>query len=466
MPPRVAPRPVARHLPSRSAARSTPRPGLNAVLLAIGLLASPALTPVAAAREADPSRSREERIRELERKVEVLIEEIEKLKTEQVVPEEPPLESEYGLGPAASKVYRKDRGISLGGYGEANYRAFVDDSAGESNRTDLERLVLYTGYKFSDHIVFNSEIEFEHASTDNNGSVSVEFATLDFLWREEANLRAGLVLVPMGFLNEIHEPPFFHGVSRPVVDRRIIPTTWRENGLGIFGSALDKRLTYRAYAINGFDATGFEPDGLRGGRQKGSEALAEHVAGVARVDWSPTDSLLIGGSVYYGNSGQNQNVSGNNQTVPVPDTPTAVFEAHAQYRSRGLQLRAVYAEARLQDTGALTNALRATGKFRATDVVAKRMIGAYGEVAYDVLPLLFPETGMSLEPFYRYEFIDTQKEVASGFSRDRRLELQGHTVGFSFKPHPSVVIKADYRNFAAKRGSAPDEVEIGLGFVF
>ena len=252
----------------------------------------------------------EDRIRELERQLEVVVEELARVQSQVAFPQEPELESTYGLGPGASKVYGRERGVSIGGYAEANYRNFVGDSDA-ADRADFLRLVAYLGDKFTDSIVFNTEIEFEHATTDDtvssgSGEVSVEFATLDFLLSDWANIRAGLVLLPMGFLNELHEPPFFFGVNRTEVERRIIPTTWRENGVGIFGTALAETLSYRAYVVNGFNARGYSPAGLRGGRQDGNRALAEDLAFVARVDWNPIPELVLGGSFYNGDAGQNQ----------------------------------------------------------------------------------------------------------------------------------------------------------------
>ena len=109
-----------------------------------------------------------------------------------------------------------------------------------NNIVDAQRVILYAGYKFTENIIFNSEIEFEHGSTSANldgqsGSVSVEFAYLDFLIKDYVNIRGGLLLVPFGIINEIHEPTTFYGVFRPSVERQIIPTTWRENGLGLLG---------------------------------------------------------------------------------------------------------------------------------------------------------------------------------------------------------------------------------------
>ena len=132
-------------------------------------------------------------------------------------------------------------------------------------------------------------------------------------------------------MNEFHEPPFFFGVNRPEVERRIIPTTWRENGVGIFGTAFAETLSYRAYVVNGFNARGYGPGGLRGGRQKGNRALAEDLAFVARADWSPTPELLLGGSVYNGDAGQDQEITVGATDVGIPNARTlpAVHAARA-----------------------------------------------------------------------------------------------------------------------------------------
>src|ERR1041384_1147255 len=174
-------------------------------------------------------------VEELKREIGVLSKEIEALKTgqqKQTVEVTPDLSGrQYGLGAAASKVYRAEPGFSVGGYGDMAYQN------GESKSADLVRAVLYTGYKFNKNVLFNSELEVEHASTELGGSVSMEFAYLDFLLRPQANVRAGVVLMPVGFINEQHEPTAYFGVQRPVVERTIIPTTWSEIGGGIFGDA-------------------------------------------------------------------------------------------------------------------------------------------------------------------------------------------------------------------------------------
>jgi hypothetical protein len=433
----------------------------------LGLLA--ALTIALPAVAAEDEEEREERVSTLEKQVQVLAEELDSLRKSVVVPEEPDLVSQYGLGPAASKIYQRERGLSIGGYGEVRLRADVDPND-DQNVFDALRAVLYVGYKFNDWILVNSEIEFEHASTEDGGAVSTEFVSLDFLTHEALNFRAGLLLLPMGFINEIHEPVFYFGAARPEPERRIIPSTWRENGAGIFGS-LGERVQYRVYVVNGFDATGFEADGLREGRQSGSEALSDHFAVVGRIDVDLLDGLEVGGSVYGGYSGQNQtvtrDVSGDgtitpDEIFPVPDTWTTIWEVHAQYQWRGLHLRGLWTQAHVDDSGGLSRALG----LGANESVASRMVGGYAEVAYDVLPLVFPDTSMSLEPFFRFEHIDTQDRVDPGFVKDRSQSQDVYVVGAQFEPHPQVVIKLDYRNFDPASGSRPDEIQAGVGFVF
>ncbi len=425
-------------------------------LIAALLLAAPSAR---AQEETDPQIARDDEIAELKRQLDVVLDELDRLKTNMVVPEEPELESSHGMGPAASRVYGSRGGISIGGYAEGVYRS----KSGGEDIADMLRTVLYVGYKFNDWIVFNTELEFEHAGTGGGGEVSVEFATLDFLLRDELNVRAGLVLLPMGLVNEMHEPPFFFGTQRPEAELRIIPSTWRENGVGIFGS-WGETLSYRAYVVNGFDASGFSSAGLRGGRQKGSRAKAEDLAGVLRFDWDPRPGLRLGGSFYYGDSGQEQDfdqpISG--LTVKLPSTPTRIWEAHGVYQRGPLRLRALYTDARVGDAGELSRALELPGN----QPVARHMLGGYAEIAYDLIPWLSPGSEHSLLPFFRFEYVDTQNEVPNGFTRDRRQPRRLLIPGVQYMPHPSVVLKLDYRNIDNWEGSSNDEVSLGFGLVF
>jgi len=397
-------------------------------------------------------------VQKLERKTDILSQEVEKLRTNLAIPEETKYKSMYGLGPAASKVYQVGKGLSLGGYGEANYQTYVSDKGNNNDNTDFERLVLYVGYKFTDNILFNSEIEFEHGTTgagdEDEGEVSVEFAALDFFIDPMVNARAGMVLMPMGFINQIHEPPFYFGNNRPEVERRIIPTTWREIGVGLFG-AITPELTYTAYVVNGLDAQGFNSNGIRDGRQGGATALAENFGYVARMDYTPDalPGVSVGGSAYVGNSGQDQEYDGQS-----PNVFTQLYEAHVQWKYRGLEFRTLGSWGHINDAGTLSAAKGQT--------IGSQNYGWYTEVGYDVLPLLFKDTSQYLAPFFRYEKYDTIAEAPSGFKDNQNLDRQIFQVGLQYKPIPNVVIKADYRNFSAEEGSVPDDFNLGLGFIY
>lgn len=402
-----------------------------------------------------------DRLAEVERKIDVLADEIERLKIGVSVPgaataaaaagETP---RAYGLAPAASKVYRAGQGLSIGGYGEMLYESF-DDSRDDgrpalgSDRLDFLRAIVYFGYKFDDRFVFNSEIEIEHAD-----EVFVEFAYLDWLYRPELNVRAGLVLLPMGLVNELHEPTTFLGAKRPDVERVILPTTWRENGFGLFGEL--GPVTYRTYVVNGFDGLGFGPDGLRGGRQKGSKAKADDLAWVGRVDWDALPGLLVGGSAYAGDSGQGFFTDGGR---PV-SLGTRIYEGHVDWRWRGLRLRGLVARAELDDVARWNRAHDVVG----AQTLGERLEGQYLEAGYD----LFSRRGghASLTPYLRWEEFDTQAEVPAGFSSDPRHDVESLTLGLAFQPIDQVIVKVDWQDYDNAAGTGIDQLNVALGYIF
>lgn len=400
-----------------------------------------------------------------QKKTDTIAEELQKSKLSQIIPEKAELKSQWGMGPAASSVYNTKKGISLGAYAEANYRNFVNDEGSKKDQADFLRLVTYLGYKFNDWIVFNSEVEFEHATTgaigaeggDSEGEVSVEFAYLDFLTNRGFNTRVGTVLVPMGLVNEMHEPNTYHGVRRPEVENTILPSTWRENGFGFFGEfEAAGKLEYRTYLLNGLRASRFSDSGIRDGRQKGNRALFEDIAWTARVDYSPESipGLMIGGSSWIGNSGQDETFNSEK-----PSVSTKIFETHAQYRRHQLELRALGAWGSIDDADLVSQELGKT--------IAEDFSGWYAEAAYDVLPHLVPGTTQYLAPFFRYETYDTQENVPSGFTKNESLDKRLYTAGLSYKPIPEVVLKLDYRNFQTDGASkTADEVAFGVGFAF
>jgi len=406
--------------------------------------------------EARKGESEDDRLAEIERQIEILATELESLRIGEAAVKAD--ESLYGLGPAASKVYRVDKGVSIGGYGELLYQNFSSTLEDGSTNTKIDQLdflraVVYFGYKFNDKFILNSEIEFEHASTDKSGSASVEFAYVDYMWRKPVNVRAGLVLLPMGFVNELHEPTVFLGAIRPATETRIIPTTWRESGMGIFGDL--GPFSYRTYVVNGLDAGGFTAAGLRGGRQKGSKAKAEDFAWTGRIDYVGMPGLLVGLSGYFGDSGQG--LTDEDGTI---DVPTSIVEGHIDWRWKGLEIRFLAARAGLDDVARLNDALSITG----ADSIGEESVGEYFQAGYDVFT--WRKGKSQLIPYLRWEKLNTQEEVPDGFSANPATDTTIRTLGIEYKPITQLVVKVDYQDTSNKADTGFSQFNVGMGYVF
>ena len=393
---------------------------------------------------------------ELEARVDVLAEEIARLREQMAIPEtDEELRSAYGMGVAASKVYGVRRGVAIGGYGEF----YFEDTIDGDNTADFYRFITYIGYKFSDKIVMNTELEFEHGTTSPNyqgkeGSVSIEFSYLDFLLHERFNVRAGNLLIPMGFVNAMHEPPFYRGNFRPAIERLIIPSTWRELGAGAHGQISD-RFRYTAYVLNGMNAQGFDSTGARGGRQKSNRAIWNDIAGMAALHY---ESARFGAAVagYYGGADQGLVLDG----PDVVSVSNWVGESHAWWRGGGLELRALVAVSGIDGAEQLGVVLDET--------IPEEQLGWYLEAAYDIAPLFSDQTTVRFEPWVRIEDYNLQQAVADGLIADESLDRISLTAGVHFLPHPQVVIKAEWErlNTASDSDKSLDEVRVGAGFVY
>lgn len=304
--------------------------------------------------------TRPDTLRELMRRIDILTEEIEKSKLGEAA--ERQYESRFGLGPAASQVYQlKKAGLSLAGYGEVTYQNFAKATdakqpSGKVDEIDYLRHVVYLGFKFSDRLLFNSEIEFEHGSTGKRGEVSMEFGYIDAQISSALTVRAGMVLVPVGITNEFHEPPTFYGSLRPETESAIIPTTWRTNGFGAVGST-KSGFGYRLYLVEGLNASGFSASGIRGGRQSGSRSLAEDMALTGRVEYTGLAGVNLGASFYTGNSGQGmKNTTGNEISGRV-----TLWAVHGIFAQHGWELRGLLAQSTIGEVDSLNRILKFTG---------------------------------------------------------------------------------------------------------
>lgn len=397
-------------------------------------------------------------IAELERRLEVLAEEVERLRSgeETEVELTDQQTRALGLAPSAAATYRRGQGVSIAGYGEMLFESFAPenqsgDPTGKGSQFDFLRAILYAGYRFNDKFLFNSEIEIEHAN-----EISVEFAYLDYLVHENLGIRGGMLLMPMGLVNEFHEPTVFMGAERPVTERVIIPTTWRENGGGVHGSI--DIVSYRAFVVNGLDGTGFSASGIRGGRQKGSKAKASNMAFTGRVDITPIPGTFLGASLYTGGSGQGDIVVDEVNF----DVRTTIFDVHGQSQLRGFDFRGLYARASIGDAAELNQTLGLTG----SDGVAETMQGGYFQVGYDVLSQVSGNRGVSLTPYARFERVDTQVTMPSGFERSLSTDTTYTTLGLEVKPIPNIVLKFDHAWARNEAKTAINQFNLNLGYAF
>ena len=328
---------------------------------------------------------------------------------------------------------------------------------GENGILDFHRFVLLFNHSFSPRIRFVGELELEHAvveGLEEKGELELEQAYIDFLLKRSVNVRAGMMLVPLGIINERHEPPVFNGVERPFVDTVIIPTTWFDVGAGIHGE-IGQGLRYRAYAMAPLDALEFSADeGIREGRQKGAEANVRNFAFTGRAEYVAIPDLTVGAGFWTGES---------SFSVPRLDTTVWVAEADARYQRGRLELRGQFAGVGISDAGQLNDAIeRLTG---VSPNIARRLRGFYGEAGYRIWDAGSPR---DLVAFVRYENFDTQYRMPDGFLPLKEFDRDAWVAGLTYYPDPDVAVKIDYvwlRN-QSDLIKAPNGFNVGLGWWF
>lgn len=322
---------------------------------------------------------------------------------------------------------------------------------------DFHRFVLLLNHSFTDRIRFVGELELEHAFVEGleaAGELELEQAYIDFLVTRAFNLRAGMVLVPLGILNERHEPPVFQGVERTFVDSVIIPTTWFEVGAGVHGE-IGQGWRYRAYALAPLNALEFSAEeGIRGGRQKGSQANVSNVAYSGRLEYLGVPGLQLGVGGWRGES---------SFAVPRLDSEVWIAEADARYRLNRLELRAQYAHVGITDASRLNDAIeRTTG---VSPNIARQLRGFYLEGAYRIWN---GGPARDIVLFARHENFDTQFRMPDGFLPLEEFDRTAWVVGATYYPDPDVAVKMDYTMLNSRSGfiRLPRSLNIGLGWWF
>jgi cell division septum initiation protein DivIVA len=345
------------------------------------------------------------------------------------------------------------------GYGEIGYGRPIH-SPGDT-QADLARAVLGWSHRFDDRTRMAAELEVEHAvaSSTDKGEVEVEqfYAERDFT----GNLggRAGLVLIPIGFLNEHHEPTQYYGVFRNFVETSIIPTTWREGALALYGTT-DSGLKWGVGLTTGFNLANWDPSSSEGREsplgsihQELSEAAARDLSAYVSVNYNGIPGFQVGGTYFTGKAGQG---------VPdfaAPNARVTLWEAHARWQPGPFDFAALYARATISDTEALN--LTFIGL---PTPVPELFFGGYVQAAWRNL---WSYNDYSFTPFTRYEWVNTAASYApvpQGLGVPTTPTEQIWTIGANFSVTPSIVFKADYQQF--KIDTQRNSVQLGFGLNF
>lgn len=343
------------------------------------------------------------------------------------------------------------------GYGEINYNHPRDSS---QTQADLRRAVFGFGHRFDDETRFMSEFEFEHAvtSSEDQGEAEVEQFYIDHRLAQNVNLKAGLFLMPFGLLNESHEPTYYYGVERNFVETAIIPSTWREGGLGVYGST-DFGLAWDVGVTTGFNLSKWDATSSEGSEsplgsihQELQLAKAKDLAVYGALNWRGTPGLVVGTSLFTGRAGQ-----GTPGSV-VDHSRVMLWDAHARWTPGRWDLSAVYANGTISNTEDfnLMNAFQPTP-------IPKEFYGWYGQAAYRI----WEKGDQALTPFIRYERYNTAsayEALPAGLTLDPLPTEAVITTGVNYQLNPNVVFKADYQTFHVD--SARDRFDLGLGLTF
>jgi hypothetical protein len=397
----------------------------------------------------------------VDQKLQILQQEIDELKAQQAnqptAAQQPsPHSLEYG------SMLDRSSGLANGGtnvigYGEVAYSKFRQ--SGDAT-ADLARFVFGFNHRFDEHLTIHSEVEVEHAvvSSEDQGEAEIEQAWVNYKSSDALNFKGGLFLIPVGILNETHEPPTYYGVQRNQVETRVIPTTWRELGVGVHG-VFAESFRYDAGVTTSFDSGKLDDPltGIRSAHQEGQLANARDLAVYGALNYR-RPGLLVGGSVFSGDTGQNGASDPALQGVAARFT---LWDVHAQYRVAGLDLQALYASGTLGDADKVTAALFAADPATAF-AAPKSMTGWYAQAAYHV----YKRGNFDVAPFVRYERIDIRQaeDPANGLLQDPRNNERIEVAGVNFWVHPQVVLKADIQWYTADKSQT--RFDIGGGFMF
>ncbi len=361
--------------------------------------------------------------------------------------------------PAQAPVVAEEatHATTLWGYGELNYNRPSHDASGA--QADLRRGVLGFGHAFSDTTRVLGELEWEHAvvSAGDRGESEVEQLYVEHQFRPQFGGRFGLILIPLGLLNEHHEPANYYGVERNLVETAIIPSTWREGGVSVYGSTA-AGLNWSTGITTGFDLTKWDPTSGEGrGSPLGSIhqelqlARAHDPSVFAAANWLGVPGVTIGGGAFTGKIGQGQpDFAGANARL-------TLGEAHLRWQSGPFDISGLYARGSISGTEALN-----IGFIGSPTPVPKSFWGGYVQGAWRA----WQRGDVSLSPFVRFEALNTAASYtpAAGLGIAAGPTERVWTAGINYLIAQGVIFKADYQKFHVDR--VRDRFDLGMGYQF
>ena len=346
----------------------------------------------------------------------------------------------------------------IGGYGEVNYNRPTKNA--RAAQADVRRVVLGISHRFDEKTKLVTEFEWEHAVTSagDRGEAAIEQAYIEREFGNGLRAKGGLFLIPAGLLNTNHEPTAFYGVERNFVETAIIPSTWREAGIGL-SSTLDNGLTWDLGLTTGFDLTKWDAASADGREsplgsihQEGQLAKSRDLSVHAALNWRGVPGLLVGGSIFSGKAGhRTTDFAANNARV-------TLWDAHVRYTPGPWDLSALYARGTISNSGVLNQI--SVGN---PNPIPSSFFGWYGQAAYRA----WQWGDYTLAPFVRYERFNTAQRYAGlplGADATAGPTEKVVTVGANLRIGEGVVLKADYQKFS--EDSARDRINLGLGYAF
>jgi hypothetical protein len=340
---------------------------------------------------------------------------------------------------SAGLIYKQQATV-ISGYGEAKYSI---DTKRKSAEASLKRVVLFLGHKFSNKISLFTELEVEDALVANGGNsglgeVSMEQAFLKFNLNPNTYLVAGLFVPRIGFINENHLPTTFNGVDRPFLEEQIIPSTWREVGVGLYGQFTQiPGLNYSVSLTNGLNSEGFNSaNGIGGGRQLGQAANGLNLGVNAALLYYTNDFRIQASGYIGGSTAKEQRVADSLQlNSGAFGNPVSLGEINVQYARSGITVRAIGTIINIKNADAINRAFASN--------TPQTMYGGYAEVGYD---LLYPTSKgeKAFIVFGRYEYLNLNAKIPSNGIENKANEKHYIIGGFTYKPIRGIAIKGDY----------------------